>query len=148
MKKLQKKVPEWGPEKSSGICSPGWGFGPSFGPDLIFKSGQKHQKWPKMGPESMVWAEHRSRIMPGPLRSVWDGSNPLKGAVPGPKSQKECPKTARNIVRHVWNVRNVRNVRNMSGPPEHCSGTTQVAASKVPQILEDRLPGLSVTHEK
>ena len=23
-KNLQKKVPEWGPEKSSGICRPGW----------------------------------------------------------------------------------------------------------------------------
>ncbi|MEC8197905.1 MAG: hypothetical protein VX228_16885, partial [Pseudomonadota bacterium] len=41
---LQKKAPEWGPEKSSGICRPGWGFRAKFGPDLIFKSGQKHQK--------------------------------------------------------------------------------------------------------
>ena len=24
--------------------------------------------------------------MPGPLRSLWDGSNPLQGAVPVPKS--------------------------------------------------------------
>ena len=48
-----------------------------------------------MGPESTVWAENRSRSMPGPLRSVWDGSNPLQGAVPGQKSQKVCPKTAR-----------------------------------------------------
>ena len=50
-KNVQKKVPEWGPEKSSGICrpgwgfrAPGWGFGAKFGPDLIFKSGPKHQK--------------------------------------------------------------------------------------------------------
>ena len=43
-KNLQKKVPELGPEKSSGICRPGWGFRAKFGPDLIFKSGQKHQK--------------------------------------------------------------------------------------------------------
>ena len=54
-KNLQKKVPEWGPEKSSGIGRPGWGFQakfwpspdfqvgprPSFGPALIFKSDQK-----------------------------------------------------------------------------------------------------------
>ena len=37
------------------------------------------------GSESTVWAENRSRSMPGPLRSVWDGSNPLQGAVPRPK---------------------------------------------------------------
>ena len=92
---LQKKVPEWGPEKSSGTCRPGWGFRAKFGPALIFKSGQKHQTWPEMGPESTVWPENRSRSMPGPLRSVWDGSNPLQGAVPGQKSQKVCPKTAR-----------------------------------------------------
>ena len=48
---VQKKVPEWGPEKSSGTCrpgwgfrAPGWGFGAKFGPDLIFKLDQKHQK--------------------------------------------------------------------------------------------------------
>ena len=43
-KNLQRKVLEWGPEKSSGTCRPGWGFGAKFGPDLIFKLGQKHQK--------------------------------------------------------------------------------------------------------
>ena len=66
-KNLQKKVPEWGPEKSSGTCRPGWGFrapgwgvGAKFGPDLIFKSGPKHQKWPEMGPESTVRPENRS----------------------------------------------------------------------------------------
>ena len=40
----------------------------------------------------------------------------------------EKPKIAifvRNIVRHARNVRNVRNVRNISGPWEHCSGTTR-----------------------
>ena len=62
----QKKVPE-----SGGLVG---GSGPSFGPDLIFKSGQKHQKCPEMGPESTVWAENRSRSMPGPLRSVSDWS--------------------------------------------------------------------------
>ena len=100
-KHVQKKVPEWGPEKSSGICRPGWGFrapgwdfGAKFGPDLIFKLGQKHQKWFEMGPESTVWAENWSRSMPGPLPGLWDGSNPLQGAVPGKKSQKVCPKTA------------------------------------------------------
>ena len=36
-----------------------------------------------MGPESTVWAETWSRSMPGPFRSLWDGSNPLQGAVPG-----------------------------------------------------------------
>ena len=55
-KNLQKKVPEWGPEKSSGICGPGGGSWakpwpspdfkvgpkPSFGPALIVKSGQTH----------------------------------------------------------------------------------------------------------
>ena len=74
------------------------GSGPSFGPDLIFKSGQKHQKWFEMGPESTVWPETWSRSMPGPFRSLWGGSNPLQGAVPGQKSQKVCPKTARRIV--------------------------------------------------
>ena len=60
-----------------------------------------------MGPESTVWAENGSKSMPGPLRSVWDGSNPLKGAVPGEKSQKVCSKTAREMKRRpqklgVW----------------------------------------------
>ena len=32
-KNVQKKVPEWGPEKSSGIGRPAWGFGGS-GPSL------------------------------------------------------------------------------------------------------------------
>ena len=103
-KNLQKKVPEWGPEKSSGTCRPGWGFrapswgfGAKFGPELIFKLGQKYQKWSEMGPESIVWAENGSRSIPGPIRSVWDGSNPLQGAVPGKKSQKVCPKTARYL---------------------------------------------------
>ena len=55
-KNVQKKVPEWGPEKSSGIGRPGWGSWakpwpspdfkvrpkPSFGPAPIFESGQKH----------------------------------------------------------------------------------------------------------
>ena len=73
-KHVQKKVPEWGPEKSSGIGRPGWGSWakpwpspdlkvepkPSFGPALIFKSGQKHQKWSEMDPESTVRAENRS----------------------------------------------------------------------------------------
>ena len=73
-KNVQKKVPEWGPEKSSGIGRPGWGSWakpwpspdfkvgpkPSFGPALIFESGQKHQKWSEMGPESTVRAENRS----------------------------------------------------------------------------------------
>ena len=48
----QKKVPE-----SGGLAG---GFGPSFGPDLIFKSGQKHQKWFEMGPESTVRLENWS----------------------------------------------------------------------------------------
>ena len=102
-KNLQKKVPEWGPEKSSGTCRPGWGFQAKFGPDLIFKSGPKHQKWIEMDPESMVWAEHRSRSMPGPLRSVWDGSNPLQGAVPA-KKVKKCARAAPgiNIAMCAW----------------------------------------------
>ena len=99
---VQKKVPEWGPEKSSGIGRPAWGFltpawglRAKFGPDLIFKLGSKHRKWLEMGPESTVRAENGSRSMPGPLRSLWDLSNPLQGAVPGQKSKKVCPKTAR-----------------------------------------------------
>ena len=36
-----------------------------------------------MGRESTVWPETWSRSMPGPFRSLWDGSNPLRGAVPG-----------------------------------------------------------------
>ena len=63
--------------------APSWGFQAKFGPDLIFKSGQKHQKWSEMGPESTVWPETWSRSMPGPFRSLWDGSNPFQGAVPG-----------------------------------------------------------------
>ena len=66
----------------------------SSGPNLIFKSDQKHEKRAEMGPESMVWAENRSRSMPGPLLSVWDGSNPLQGDVPGhpgPKKSKSMP---------------------------------------------------------
>ena len=99
---LAEKNPEWGPEKSSGICRPGWGFRAKFGPDLIFKSGQKHQKWSEMGPESTVWAETWSRSMPGPFRSLWDGSNPLQGAVPGEKSKKVCPSRPR-ISRSIHN---------------------------------------------
>ena len=88
--------PERGPEKSSGICRHGWGFKAKLCPDLIFKSGPKHPKWAKMGPESTVWVENRSRSMPGPLRSVGDESNPLQGAFPGQEGQKVCPQTARN----------------------------------------------------
>ena len=32
---------------------------------------------------STVWLETWSRSMSGPFRSLWDGSNPLQGAVPG-----------------------------------------------------------------
>ena len=66
-KKMQNKVPEWGPEKSSGICRPGWGFRDpgwgvrsKFGPDLIFKLGQKHQKQSEMDLESTVRLENWS----------------------------------------------------------------------------------------
>ena len=38
-KNLQKKVPEWGPEKSSGICRLGWGFGDKFWPRPDFQVG-------------------------------------------------------------------------------------------------------------
>ena len=48
----QKKVPE-----SAGLVG---GSGPSFGPDLIFKSGQKHQTSSEMGPETTVRPERRS----------------------------------------------------------------------------------------
>ena len=45
-KNVQKKVPEWGPEKSSGIGRPGWEVQarPRFNPDLVSKPGPKHQK--------------------------------------------------------------------------------------------------------
>ena len=46
-------------------------------------SGRNHQKWAESGPESTVWLETWSKSMPGPFRSLWDGSNPLQGAVPG-----------------------------------------------------------------
>ena len=39
--KLQKKVSEWGPEKSSGICRPGWGLQAKLWPRPDF------QVWPK-----------------------------------------------------------------------------------------------------
>ena len=55
--------------------------GPSPAPNV--GPGPNHQKWPEMGPESTVWAETWSRSMSGPFRSLWDGSNPLQGAVPG-----------------------------------------------------------------
>ena len=108
-KHVQKKVPEWGPEKSSGNCRPAWGFlapawafGAKFDPDLIFKLGRKHQKWSEMTPESTVRAETWSGSMPGPLRSLWEGSNPLQGAVPGEKSKKVCPSRPR-ISRSIHN---------------------------------------------
>ena len=82
----QKKVPE-----SAGLVG---GPRSSFGPDLIFKSDQNHQKWPEMGPESTVWAENRSRSMPGPFRSVWEGSSPSPR---GPPARK---KYARATLRH------------------------------------------------
>ena len=46
-------------------------------------SGPNHRKWAQMGRESTVWPETWSRSMPGLCRSLWDGSNPLQGAVPG-----------------------------------------------------------------
>ena len=63
-------------------------IGPSLspGPILVDQSSgpvQKHQIWPEMGRESTVWPETWSRSMPGPFRSLWDGSNPLQWAVPG-----------------------------------------------------------------
>ena len=53
-----------------------------------FSVSQTHARgqtpiWPEMGRESTVWPETWSRSMPGPFRSLWDGSNPLQGAVPG-----------------------------------------------------------------
>ena len=42
--------------------------------------------WLEMGRQSTVWLETWSRSMPGPFWSLWDGSNPLRGAVPGEKS--------------------------------------------------------------
>ena len=44
---------------------------------------QKHQIWPEMAQGSTVWPETWSGSMPAPFRSLWDGSNPLQGAVPG-----------------------------------------------------------------
>ena len=41
------------------------------------------QIWAEMDRESTVWPETWSRSMPGPFRGLWDGSNPLQGAVPG-----------------------------------------------------------------
>ena len=38
-----------------------------------------------MGRESTVWPETSSRGMPGPFRSLWNGSNPLQRAVPDEK---------------------------------------------------------------
>ena len=61
--------------------------GPSRAPNV--GPGPNHQKWPESGPESTVWAENRSKRMPGPLRSVCDGSSPLQGAVLRPKKVKK-----------------------------------------------------------
>ena len=53
-----------------------------------FSVSQTHARgqtpiWPEMGRESTVWPETWSRSMAGLFRSLWDGSNPLQGAVPG-----------------------------------------------------------------
>ena len=44
---------------------------------------QKHDICAEMCRELTVWPETWSRSMPGLFRSLWDGSNPLQGAVPG-----------------------------------------------------------------
>ena len=94
IEKCAKRNPEWGPEEKYGICRLGWGSLAKFGPDLIFKSHQALKKWPAMSAESTGWAENLSRSMPGPLHSVWDGSNPLQGALLG-KKLEGCSQTAR-----------------------------------------------------
>ena len=62
--------------------------------DYACRIGPNQGKWPKLGPESTVWAETWSRSMPGLFRSLWDGSNPLQGAVPAwswrSKSGPQC----------------------------------------------------------
>ena len=58
----------------------------SPGPILVDQSSgpiSKHALLPEVGRESTVWPETCSRSMPGLCRSIWDGSNPLQGAVPG-----------------------------------------------------------------
>ena len=84
---------------SQGLPASPWP-GPSPVPNV--GSGPNHQKWPESGPESTVWPETLSRSMPGPFRSLWDGSNPLQGAVPGEKNQKVCPSRPR-ISRSIHN---------------------------------------------
>ena len=84
---------------SQGLPASPW---PGPSPAQNVGSGPNHQKWPELGPESTVWPETWSRSMPGPFRSLWDGSNPLQGAVPGEKSQKVCPSRPR-ISRSIHN---------------------------------------------
>ena len=55
-----------------------------------------HRTWPSSCLESAVWAENGSRSMPGPFRSVWDGSNPLKRTITDKrKHEKVCPSRPR-----------------------------------------------------
>ena len=77
---------------SQGLPARPW---PGQSPAQNVGSGPNHQKWPESGPESTVWPETWSRSMPGPFRSLWDGSNPLQGAVPGKKSKKVWPSRPR-----------------------------------------------------
>ena len=45
---------------------------PRLGLDLIFKSGQNHQKWSEMGPEWLPGLGNRPPGMPRPFPSLWD----------------------------------------------------------------------------
>ena len=47
--KSQKKVPEWGPEESSGICRPVWGFRVKLWPRPDFQVGPKTSKMIRNG---------------------------------------------------------------------------------------------------
>ena len=79
----QKKVPE-----SAGLVG---GSGLSFGPDLIFKSGPNHQKWPEMGPEWSPGPENRSPGMPRPFSRLWDRSRGPKPPKYSPNSRSTAP---------------------------------------------------------
>ena len=84
-KNLQKKVPEWGPEKSSGICRPGWGVQAKFWPSPDFQLGPKT---PKNGPK---WVQNRRFGLKIGPRESYGHFGPVRTG-PGPKKSKSMPK--------------------------------------------------------
>ena len=88
----RKKFRSGAEKRSSGICRPGWEVQasswlsrPCFGPDQIFKPGQKHQKMIRNG--SKIDGSGGKSVHVNPM-AISD----LFGQVPGQKSQKYAQK--------------------------------------------------------